>query len=172
MGQIDEAETSLADAIELDPKLEPAYKYLARIATEGHDAPPTRTIDALCRWDATVCNVLKLRFAMEKGDAALQRQMIQALQAAPPDAAIARCELGFAYDSANQLADARTQMEACVRLDPSPLNHYRLGRLYSRLGLPELARRQMELRNAVAQRLNEEVSRRENAVQAFRYVIK
>lgn len=172
MGQIEEAEASLGDAIQLDKNLEPAYKYLARIAIEGSGAPSIRTIDVLCGWDATVCDVLKLRLAMEKGDAALQTRAIDRLRAAPADSAIARCELGFAFAFASQLAAARTHMEACVRLDPSPLNHYRLGRLYRRLGLEDLAHQQMELRNAAAERLNEQVSRRENAVQAFRYVIK
>jgi Putative Zn-dependent protease, contains TPR repeats len=171
IGGVNEAEASLTDALELDPKLEPAAKYLGRIAAEDHRAPPKRTVDVLCHWDAVLCNALKLRLAMEKDDAVLRRRTMEALRAAPADSALARCELGYAYQAAGQLNDAQSQMESCVRLDPSPQNHYRLGRIYSRLGLEDLARRQMELRKAAAARLNEQVERRENAVAAFRYIL-
>jgi hypothetical protein len=63
-------------------------------------------------------------------------------------------------------------MEACVNLEPSPQNHYRLGRIYTRLGLTELARREVESRTEADKRLSEEISRREAAVQAFRVVSK
>ena len=162
MGQADEAQASLVDAIAIDANLEPAYTYLARIAIEAAGAPQARTMKALCRRETPVCYALQLR----AGEAAA----LDKLKQASPDNAIARCELGRAYEAAATFAEARTAMEACVALDPSPANHYRLGRIYERLGLTELAHKEMELRNAAAQRLNEEVSRRESAVQAFRYL--
>lgn len=162
MGHVEDAQASLVDAIAVDPNLEPAYTYLARIALEATGAPQARTIDVLCRRDTPVCHALQLR----AGESAA----LDKLKQAPPDNAIARCELGRAYQAAANFAQARTEMEACVSLDASPANHYRLGRIYERLGLTELAHKEMELRNAAAQRLNEEVSRRESAVQAFRYL--
>ena len=172
LGQVDDAATSLTDAIAVDPNLEPAYAYLAQIALESAAAPPPRTLDALCGWNVTACNGLKLRVARESDNAALRREAIEALKRAPAESAMARCELGRAYEWSGQWTEARAQMEACVRLDPSPQHHYRLGLIYNHLGLADLARRQMELRDAANQRMSEEVARREKAVQTFQYLLK
>jgi len=162
MGHVEEAQASLADAMAVDPTLAPAYTYLARIALEAAGAPLPRTIKVLCLRDGPVCHALQSR----AGDSSA----ISRLKQDPPDSAIARCELGRAYDAAGNQAEARTEMEICVSLEPLPANHFRLGRIYERLGLTELAHTEMEKRNAAAARLNDEVSRRESAVQAFRYL--
>ncbi|MEP6534704.1 MAG: hypothetical protein ABJF23_05260 [Bryobacteraceae bacterium] len=162
MGHAEEAQVSLADAIAIDPALEPPYVYLARIALEAAGAPQPRTVEVLCRRATPVCHALQLR----AGDAAA----LDKLRRDPPDSAIARCELGRAYEAAANFPQARTEMEACVSLEPLPGNHFRLGRIYQKLGLNELAHQEMERRNESAQRLNEEVSRRESAVQSFRYL--
>src|SRR2546425_1093 len=46
-GDIQTAITELTDAIEIDPKLEPAHIYLARIVLDSSAAPPQRTVDSL-----------------------------------------------------------------------------------------------------------------------------
>ncbi len=168
MDHIDDAQASLSNALAIDPALDPAYTYLAHIATETGAAAPPRTLKTLCARDTPFCHALQLRAAEAKRDEALQNAAIERLKR--DDNAIARCELGRVYEAAAAWAEARTQMEACVALDPSPLNHYRLGRIYARLELPDLAHKEMELRKAEVERLNEEVARRQSAVEAFRYL--
>ena len=167
VGRIDDAQAALLDAIAVEPKLEPAYSYLARIVLESTSPPPQKARDALCGWDTGVCGALKLRAAREKDDKALAQRAMAELKRAPAASGVARCELARAYEWLEQWSEARTEMEACVRLDGSPQNHYRLGRIYARLGLTDLARKEMEMRSEAAQRASEDVARRESAVQAF-----
>ena len=170
--QLQPAIAALTEAVALDPGLEPARRYLAQVALESPSLVPDRALDAVCGYDAVACASLKLRVSRQKNDPALRQEAIGMLERAPPDNARARCELGRAYEWAERWADARAQMEACVRLDPSPENHYRLGRDYSHLGLEDLARQQMAQRSQAAERLSDDVARRAAAVQAFEYVVK
>ena len=167
VGRIEDAETALLDAITVEPRLDPAYSYLARIVLESPAAPPQPAFDALCGWNAGVCGALQLRAAREKDDRALAAQAIARLKRAPAEDAVAHCELGRAYEWLEQWGDARTETESCVKLDGSPQNHYRLGRIYARLGMADLARKEMALRSEAAERASEDVARRESAVQAF-----
>ncbi len=171
-GRYDEAEAALTDAIAIDPALEPVYGYLAQVALEATTVPPERTLKAICRREPAVCAALKSRAARETGDAALEAQAVAELKRAPSGSAVARCELGRVYQSSGQLAEARKELEACVRLDPSPQNHYRLGLIYSRLGLAEQARNEMALRKEAEERKSAETARKQNAVQAFQFLIK
>lgn len=168
----EEAETALTAALAIDRTLQPVYSYLAQVALEADSAPQQPTLDALCGWDPTVCSALKSRVARERGDAALEAEAVAGLRSAPAGNAVARCELGRIYQASGQLTEARTEAEACVRLDPTPQNHYRLGLIYNRLGLADLARKEMQQRNAQAERMTEEIARRERAVQAFQYLLK
>src|SRR5262249_11272847 len=61
LGETDEATASLVRAVEVDSKMESAYRCLAHIVLESSAAPDTKVVDHLCSWDATVCNALKLR---------------------------------------------------------------------------------------------------------------
>ncbi len=171
-GRYDDAETALTDAIGLDPDLEPVYAYLAQAALEAPSAPPDRTLKALCARDAIVCSALKSRAARAMGDSTLQAQAVAELKRAPADSAVARCELGRVFQAAAQWTEARAELESCVRLDPSAQNHYRLGLVYNRLGLVDLAQQQMQLRQAAEERKAGETARRQNAVQTFQYFIK
>jgi tetratricopeptide (TPR) repeat protein len=171
-GHSEQAIDSLTEAVSLDPNLDPAQKYLAQIALESPAAPPDGAVAAVCRHDVVACGALQLRVARQREDGALMKTAIANLQRGGAENAIARCELGRAYQWTERWAEARVQMEVCVRLDPSPQNHYRLGVIYGQLGLPDLARKEMELRNQTAERLSQEVERRANAVQAFQYVVK
>jgi tetratricopeptide (TPR) repeat protein len=172
VGHYAEAESALTDALAIDPRLEPVYRYLAQIALESPSAPLGRTLAAACGWNAIVCSALKSRVAHETGDAAMREEAVAGLKQAPAENGIARCELGRVYQSGGEWTQARAEMESCVRLDPTPQNHYRLGLVYNRLGLEDLAREQMELRNALAGRMTEEIARREKAVQVFEYLAK
>ena len=171
-GRYDDAQTALMDAIDIDPTLDPVYGYLAQVALEASTAPSDRCFRAICARDATVCSVLKSRAAREQGEAALQSQAAAELKRAPENSAVARCELGRIYQAGGQWAEARAEFEICVRLDPTPQNYYRLGLVYNRLGLPDLAKKQMELRQTAEDRKTADTVRRQNAVQAFQYLIK
>jgi tetratricopeptide (TPR) repeat protein len=171
-GRFEDAEVALTDAIDLDPALDPVYRYLAIVALEASSSPSERTLQSICRREATVCSVLKSRAARERGDPVLQSHATAELKRAPADSAAARCELGRVYQAAGQWSEARAEFEVCARLDPSPQNHYRLGLVYNRLGLLDLARKEMELRKAAEERKTEETTRRQNAVQAFQYLIR
>lgn len=171
-GHYDESESALTDAIELAPELEPVYGYLGQVVMEASAAPAERTLKLLCAREAVVCSALQSRQARENGDAALQAKAVAALRRAPADSAVARCELGRVYQSGSQWAGARRELEACVRLDDTPQNHYRLGLVYNRLGLMDLARKEMELRQAAEDQKSSENVRRQNAVQAFQFLIK
>src|SRR5260370_1211378 len=76
-------------------------------------------------------------------DSTLEAQAITELKHAPEDSAVARCELGRVYQTDGKWTEARAELESCVRADPSPQNHYRLGLVYNRLGLVDLAQKEM-----------------------------
>ena len=88
-------------------------------------------------------------------------------EAAPAESAIGRCELGRAYEAIGNLAQARTEMEVCVRLDPSPQNHYRLGLVYQKLGLKNLAGNEMERRKQMLRKMSEETALGLNALESL-----
>ncbi len=163
-GYTEDAVHSLEDAIALDPKLPAPYGVLAKIVLQSSAAPPQRTIDYLCSWNRLVCGALELRVARQSGDMKLEEKAIAALKLTPADNTIGRCELGRAYEWSGHPAEARTEMEACVRLDPSPQNHYRLGLLYERLGLTELAEKELEQRRAILRKMSEETALGLNAL--------
>ncbi|MCU1234664.1 MAG: Tetratricopeptide 2 repeat protein [Candidatus Solibacter sp.] len=171
-GRYEDAEAALTDALDLAPELERVYGYLAQAALEAPSPPLERALKAICTREPVVCSALQSRSAREKGDAGLQALAVAALKRAPKNSAIARCELGKVYQAAAQWTEARVEFEACVQLDPSPQNHYRLGLVYNRLDLVELAQKQMELRKTAEERKAGDTARRQNAVQAFQYLIK
>ncbi len=171
-GDVSEGIASLQDAIAADPKMEAPYRCLARILLQSSAAPPPRAVTALCRWNAVVCSALRLRVARDAGDAATERAAIATLKRAPPGDAIADCELGRAYQWTGELSSARTQMEACTRLDPSPQNHYRLAVIYRKLGLADLARKELAVRAEILQKMSEETALGLDALQSFQYSVK
>jgi tetratricopeptide (TPR) repeat protein len=172
LGDNNPAINALISAIQADPGLEPAYAYLTRILLESSNAPPQSAVDALCRWNEIVCAAVKLRVAREANDASMLAQATKILERAPATNTVARCELARSYEWTERWPEARAQMESCVKLDPSPQNHYRLSVIYNQLGLSELAHQQMKLRERALQQLTEEGARRLNATQGFQYVLK
>ena len=59
-------------------------------------------------------------------------------------------------------------MESCVQFDPSPQNHYRMGLIYRRLGMNELSRKEMDLRNQMLEKMSEETALGLNALKTLR----
>ena len=163
---------SLADAIAADATLEPAYVYLTRIVLDSSAPPPEPIVKALCRWNSTVCNAIRLRIARAQDDSKLLADAIAGLEHGGQDDPIARCELGRGYQWTGQNEKARTEMEACVKLEPTPQNHYRLGLIYRQLGLTEQAESEIAVRNKAMEAISEDAARRADAVQSFQVVIK
>ncbi len=167
-GNTDDAVVTLAQAITVDPNVESAYRCLAQIVLQSSAPPPKEATDHLCRWNAVVCSAMKLRIARQSNDAAMQNQAIAVLQKAPGDNLVARCELARAYEWTNRPADARKEMESCVRADPTPQNHYRMGLIYKRLGLDELSQKEMDERKRLLQQMSEETAAGLNTLKTFR----
>jgi tetratricopeptide (TPR) repeat protein len=166
-GDIEDATATLSGAIKLDPGAEPAWRSLSQIVLESSAAPPGAVITQLCSWNKTVCSALKLRAARESHDAAAQAEAIAGLESAPAGDAVARCELARAWEWSNRMPDARAEMEQCVASFPSPQNHYRLGLIYQRLGLPLLAQKQMELRSQILEKMSEQTANGLNALKSI-----
>jgi len=56
-------------------------------------------------------------------------------------------------DQAHDWPHARRELEACAELDPNSVEaHFRLARLYRKLGLKDLAGKEMALRSSAEQR--------------------
>lgn len=157
-GYPEDAIRSLEKAIAADPKFPGAYGVLAKIVLQSSAPPPSRAVQDLCSWNRVVCGAVQLRVARERGDTALQTRSLAALKLAGPHDPIGRCELARGYEWTGDLQQARREMETCVELDPSPQNHYRLGLLYRKLGLADLAQEEMEQRNTILQRMSEQTA--------------
>lgn len=98
----------------------------------------------------------------------MQNEAIAGLKRAPANDPVARCELARAWEWKNRLQDARTEMEACLRSDPSPQNHYRMGLIYKRLGLNDLSQSEMDQRKRMLEKMSEETALGLNTLKSFR----
>jgi uncharacterized protein HemY len=89
------------------------------------------------------------RKAFLAGEQSAAPEVIRRLRSAAklaPDEPLANCTLGYALEWAEQLAEARHWLEICVRQRPnSAEDHYRLSRVYQRLGLKQAAAEQAKL---------------------------
>jgi tetratricopeptide (TPR) repeat protein len=171
---------TLLEATKLDPKDELAERYLGEITLQDPAAPHPDAVAQICAFaDAhpssksasALCGGVLLRVSEESADdsskPAILRRLQQAVRIAPQEP-LARCQLGKAFEWSHQWQDARGQLEKCVRLEPdSPEGHYRLARVYRRLGLSSQADEQTALQQQAAQRQSEESTRRTNTVTRF-----
>lgn len=170
----------LLGAAKLNPNDELAARYLGEITLEDSATPDTGAIAQICAYAnahpssksaSAFCGGAMLRVAVESGDTSGKQEILRTLEHAAriaPNEPVARCQLGKALEWTQQWTEARAQMEQCVRLDPdSPEGHYRLARVYRRLGLSAQASRQTALQQQAAQRQNEESTRRADTVKRF-----
>jgi tetratricopeptide (TPR) repeat protein len=171
---------ALQGAAELDPKDELAARYLGEITLLDPAAPDPAAVTQICAFaDAhsssksasALCGGVLLRVSVESGDMSHKPEILRRLQQAvriAPQEPVARCQLGKAFEWSQQWQAARAQLEKCVRLEPdSPEGHYRLARVYRRLGLSSLANRQSALQQQAAQRQSEEGMRRASTITRF-----
>jgi tetratricopeptide (TPR) repeat protein len=166
-GETDKATASLLEAIAADPKMEPAYRCLSKIVLQSAAPQPPQVVDRLCGWNATVCSALKLRAARASGDQAMLAAATNGLRKAPLDDPTRSCELARALEWTNRFPEARIEMEACLKIDPTPQNHYRLGLIYKHLGLDQLSQNEIRERTRLLEKMSEETSAGLNALKAF-----
>jgi Tfp pilus assembly protein PilF len=88
----------------------------------------------------------------------MEQRSIAALRAAPPQNATAACALGQAYAWSDRPQEARRALETCVKLDPTPQNHYRLAQIYRKLGQTDLAQKQLEARSRLSKALSDQTA--------------
>jgi tetratricopeptide (TPR) repeat protein len=157
-GDSREAVITLEDAITVEPQLDAAYDCLAQVVLQSSAAAPERSFELLCGWNQVVCAALKLRVGHESGDVAAQEAAIAELERSANNDAIGQCELARGLEWTNELEKARKQMERCVSLDPSAQNHYRLALVYQRLGLTDLARKELDSRKQLLQNMSEQTA--------------
>jgi tetratricopeptide (TPR) repeat protein len=171
---------TLLEATRLGGKDGLAARYLGEITLQDTATPDPVAVKQLCAFaDAQTmnktanafCGGALLRVAQESGDALGKPEILRRLRAAvrlAPDEPVARCQLGKALEWSQVWQEARTQLEKCVRLNPeSPEGHYRLARVYRRLGLTALASEQTSLQQQVAKKESDESLRRANSVSRF-----
>jgi Tfp pilus assembly protein PilF len=183
-GEEKQGTAQLLDAISLDPGFAPAIHYLGEIALNQGTAPDQRTVKAECDYAgahpadnaaAAYCGALEARLATDNPEEAEWTPILRRLGAAAsraPASALARCEYGKALYQAHEWALARTELEACVRLDPNSIEgHYRLARVYERSGAKDLARKELALRAAASERVAATNNAREESVRRFLYTM-
>jgi tetratricopeptide (TPR) repeat protein len=171
---------TLLDAVKLDTKGALALRYLGEITLQDSASPDPVAVAQICAFaDAhprdksgnALCGGVLLRVAEENGNDSrkpeILRRLREAVQVAPEEA-LARCQFGKALEWSQQWPQARTQLENCVSLSPdSPEGHYRLARVYRRLGLTALSAEQTNLQQQAAKKESEESTRRAKTVTRF-----
>jgi tetratricopeptide (TPR) repeat protein len=171
---------TLLEATRLKNDDDVAIRYLGEIILQDTAAPDPTALATLCSFADShtlnkVANALcgggLLRAAQETGDASRRDEILHRLRESArvaPNEPHARCQLGKALEWSKQWSEARAQLEACVRLRPAwPEGHYRLARVYRRLGQTSLASQQTKLQEQAANDESEDSIRRANTVSRF-----
>ena len=184
---------TLLEATRLKNDDDVAIRYLGEITLQDTAAPDPTALATLCSFADShplnkVANALlgstfieHLKERLDYANAVFHR-IDQHLVAHPtrqghtlrldweplPNEPHARCQLGKALEWSQQWSEARAQLEACVRLRPAwPEGHYRLARVYRRLGQTSLASQQTKLQEQAANDESEDSIRRANTVSRF-----
>lgn len=171
---------TLLDATRLDSKDGRAVRYLGEISLQDSATPDPAAVHEICRFadahpasksGSALCGGILLRVAQESEDISRKPEILRRLREGvrvAPDDPLPRCELGKALEWSQQWTEARTQLEKCVRLNPdSPEGHFRLARVYRRLGLTTLASEQTSLQQQMATKESDESARRTRTVNRF-----
>lgn len=167
MGETQDAISALEASIAVEPNLDATYHSLAQIVLQSAAVPTSKVTADLCFWDQFVCAALQLRTAHADQDGPSEIKAIAKLQQAPPANVMAHCELARGYEWTSRLPEARIQMEECVRYEPSPQNHYRLGLIYQKSGMTEDAKKELELRSRQIQQMSEQTSAGLDALRVY-----
>ena len=174
----------LLTAMRLESGREFVLNYLGDLLVEQGEIPDGSVVKQVCG-DAqshpdsgraqAVCGGLLLRLQIDRGDTTQHAEMLarlrKAVRLSPQDPA-GRCQLGKALELDQDWQNARKEMEECVRLRPDSTEwHYRLARIYLRLGLPDLAKEQDRLRAAADEKLASASQQRYATLSRFLYAL-
>jgi tetratricopeptide (TPR) repeat protein len=178
-----DATAALLGAMGLESGRAFVLDYLGDLLIDQGDTPEAGVVKKVCD-DAdahpesataqAVCGGLLLRVQADGDDAHYAEPLARLRKAVQlaGDNATARCQLGKALELDQQWKDARQQMEECVRLRPDSTEwHYRLSRIYLRLGLGDLAKQQDRLRAQADQKLAAQSQQRYATLARFLYAL-
>jgi tetratricopeptide (TPR) repeat protein len=171
---------TLLEATRLDTADILATRYLGEITLQDSASPDPAAVTQVCTFADThpvnetadsLCGGALLRVAEDSADTSRREEILRRLRHAvtiAPSDPLASCQLGKALEWSERYQQAKTQMEKCVRLDAdSPENHYRLARIYRRLGLATLAAKQTTAQQQAVRQQTEETNRRTNTITRF-----
>ncbi len=171
---------TLLEATKLDTTDVLAIRYLGELTLQHSAVPDPAAVTQICAFADThpaseiadaLCGGVLLRVAEDNSDSSRGQEILRRLRhavAIAPSDPVAACQFGKALEWSERWQEARTQMEKCVRLDPdSPESHYRLARVYRRLGLATLAAEQTAAQQQAVKRQNEDNNRRSNTITRF-----
>jgi hypothetical protein len=119
----EDAISTLAAAIALDPQAEANYECLTQIVLRSSTSRNPEVTAVLRRWNSTICSALKLRIARDDNDSEMQREAIAGLPRASERCCCSPVRTGPWFGVDRSTYRARAEMEACLSLDPSPQNH-------------------------------------------------
>lgn len=150
--------------------------YLGEMEIKSSAAPHADAVDAVCAVGnagsdphmKALCGALRVKMAPDEAAGESTMAMLRTATRQAPDDAVGRCWLGRAYEQRSDWSAARVEYEACAKLDAgSPESHYRLARVYRRLGMNAEAKDQDALRASAEKNQASENERRIDAVRRF-----
>jgi protein O-GlcNAc transferase len=152
-------------ALAADPDLDVAYVGLAQTyAREANDAEAIRILEA-ARARQPRDYLLEYYFGMLASRSGREKEAMTALETAAqlqPSSPDPVFELGKLYASQQDWAHARQAFEHAIELNPNFMPaHYQLVHVYTHLGLPSLASREVQQTNSLLVAQREEVLRRQ-----------
>ena len=162
-----------------------AYQYLGETQLEQPPAPDAAAVTQICNFSDAhsqdghllgYCGALLARAEHERGNPAPSQDAMRRLEAAArlnPDDAIARCELGKAYEEMKQWQPARENLEFCARLTPESAEvHYRLARVCQALRDEPCAKQQTQLHDEAVKKVVTQNAAHDRTLRKFLYTMK
>ena len=151
MRRFDEAAAAFLRTIAIDPTVEQPYLFLGKFL----DQVPARLPEITKQFiqyeranpvSATGPFLHAKALNAQTTEPETARKLLQRSIAIQDTNAAAHFELGVALERLQQFADAAHELERAATLDPAePATHYRLARMYDRLGKPDAAQAERKL---------------------------
>jgi predicted Zn-dependent protease len=154
----DESVSAFLRADALDRGSSQIISYLGQTQMRRPGGPDLTAMNSICGYaeaqnptpaSVTWCAALRFQRAYVDGNQASAAEIIKRLHSAvslSPSDPVANCSLGHVLEWTAQLTEARHWLETCVAVRPgSAEDHFRLSRVYQRLGFAQLAKQEAEL---------------------------
>jgi tetratricopeptide (TPR) repeat protein len=149
-----EAIDAFLGTIRLDPGIEQPYVFLGRMLDQAEDRLP-KVIEVFAAFAKRAPENYLSGFLYAKSLRVQHPEQAEALLrksiAGNGEFWESHFELGVLLDQQEKFADAAREMQRCIELNPNdPVPHYRLARLYDRMGKTAEARTERELHARLA----------------------